>query len=151
MNEPLIDTKLSIRRKKKKVFIIDGIISFPLVFSDDNVQCLCKDILKSDPHEICKHVRYFMYQSNLDLYLLDHWIRMRKHIVPQLVSKHVDNNKLWEIVDKEIFSAECPVCLDTISINKRYHVCTICQNISHDSCFRKWNKKGNGCAMCRTI
>ena len=152
MSDLSVDTKLSIRKKKKKIYVVDGIISYPLAFTDDTIQCICKDSSKTkNPHELCKHVIYYMYSNGLDLLLLDYWIRMRQYMVPQLLTKTVNNRILWDTVEKEIFNAECPICLDAISINKQYSVCSTCQHILHESCYKKWDKKGNGCAMCRTV
>lgn len=80
---------------------------------------------------------------------------MKRQIIDALQGQGlVKNAELWEIVHKTILDGECGFCmLSLLSPNKsgdsNIHICSECQGVIHETCFKKWNKKSNGCMLCR--
>ncbi|VBB18682.1 hypothetical protein YASMINEVIRUS_1213 [Yasminevirus sp. GU-2018] len=161
--EYVIDPKLQIRIQKRRVYVVDGIISYPIAISNGTITCLCSSLSRSRTGGtklgFCKHVCYYLYHKGLDFDLLDYWIRLKHNILSELESPKVNNEKLWNIVDKEILAIDCGFCLEKIrdpststpssQQSSRIHICSECQGIVHTKCFNKWNNSGNGCMLCR--
>jgi hypothetical protein len=139
-----LDKKLKIKKKKKKTYIVDGYILY-LIECDENIKCICND----KDNELCKHIIYYFYTLDLDLYLLNHWKFIKKYILKQIELKYIDNYELWGIIDKEISNKECGICLDNIYSNKKYYICKYCNNLLHYNCYLKWIKNNNNCIYCR--
>lgn len=145
-----IDLKLSIKKIKKKIYVVDGYINYPLTIEDNTIKCVCADAIKGLTHHFCKHVKYYFYQSGLDLTLLNYWFKIKKDILSSILTDNVNNSDLWNIVDDLIFNQDCSFCLEKIKIDKKYHICPTCQGILHEKCFLKWETKGIGCMLCRS-
>ena len=62
-----INPKLSTIKHKKKIFILDGIVKYPITISDKDITCLCD---KRDTNDLCQHVIYYLYDIGLDVELL---------------------------------------------------------------------------------
>lgn len=158
-----LDNKLSVKTQRKKIYIVDGIISYPITILSNltscGISCPCivnKKTQNDNKIQFCKHVQYYMHYRGLDLELLSYWIRMKRQIVDALSGSNLINNaKLWDEVNKNILDADCGFCLGSLKCSNKnstlqdIHICTECQGIVHKTCFNKWNKKSNGCMLCR--
>lgn len=156
-----VDTKLSIRKIKKKTFVVDGFVKYLLTVTNSSINCVCsefsKNCSKSSSNLFCKHILFYMHSHGLDLSLLEHWLRIKHIVLPQLLqqllqplSQQINNEELWKIIDNEILDTECCFCLDKIATYSNYHVCSVCQGVVHLKCFNRWNTSGNGCMLCRS-
>lgn len=163
-----LDTRLSIKTQRKKIYVVDGIVSYPIGIINNtesqNIVCLCnmnKILQENNLNQFCKHIHCYMHHRGLDLDMLSYWTKMRKHIVNALQgSGKVNNTELWGLVHREILDGECGFCLGLIIPQNRQndkewinnvHVCSKCQGVIHETCFRKWNKKKSGCMLCRAV
>ncbi len=145
-----------IKKIKKKYFVVDALINYPIIFKNDNIFCVCHKFSDNKSNDFCEHIKYFLNYCGMDVYLLDHWLRIKEDVI-KLIQKpnfrKINNEDLWEIIDKKIVENYCGFCLNKIlnNTNVNYHVCSDCQGIVHETCFIKWNKAGNGCMLCRGI
>lgn len=161
-----IDNKLSLKKKKNRLYIVDSIINYPLTLTDLTISCPCLEFSKIRADNcFCKHVMFYLAHCEFDFNLLQHWIKMKKHILLELIkcssnNTTIDNAELWKIVESTIFDAECGFCLEKIKITASYHICRSCGGITHEKCFDKWKKSGNkkdeepqekNCILCRAI
>lgn len=146
MNREEIDHRLKLMKRKKNTVIVDGIVHYPITVTNNSIMCLCSSY--SNDKSLCKHVKYYMHQCGFDFALLDHWIKMKNHIVSELKKGKIDNDKLWKIVQREIIDTECVMCMIPIK-NRSYCICDTCQNIACAKCYSKWDRKNKGCMFCR--
>lgn len=138
-------TKMVIKKNKNKINIVDGYISYPLTFADNSIRCPCI----TNTNIICSHITFYLEAQGMDLNLLDHWIRIKEHVMKYIKNYQcIDNDNLWMIVDEEIKKLTCGFCLGCIKSD--FNVCMQCQGIIHSTCFKKWDQLGNGCMLCRT-
>lgn len=145
MNKIIIDGKMNLVKKRKVLYIVDGIMNYPITITSNNIICKCP----CNTHNLCKHVLYYMYINKLDLNLLVHWNKIKEHIYNQIITKKINNDTLWEIVDNNIIYSECPICLDKIELSDKYILCKHCKNTIHSKCNSEWAKYGKHCVLCR--
>jgi len=158
---------LKIKTQHKKIFVVDGLFSFPLNITNDSITCSCKMsresgikiITDQSDHQFCKHIIYYLYYRGLDVNLLPFWPKLKQSIFTELQSIRVNNMNLWTIVDKEIQYADCRYCSQQIkditnkfdpNNYKNIHMCSNCNCFSHESCFRQWIENEGECMNCKS-
>ena len=117
MNKIKIDGKMNLVKKRKVLYIVDGIMNYPITITSNNIICKCSCNI-NNTHNLCKHVLYYLRVNKLDLNLLEHWNKIKEHIHTQLVTNKINNDTLWEIVENNIIYSECPICLDKIELSE---------------------------------
>lgn len=135
--------RMCIKKIKNRINVVEGFISYPITIGTNTITCPCDQ-------KLCKHIVYFLESKGLDQNLLEHWNRIKDHLIKNISHDQIDNSELWEIANQEISEMHCGFCLNGIKANHEYHVCPDCQGIVHVSCFRKWDMTGNGCMLCRS-
>jgi hypothetical protein len=134
-----------IKKVKKRINVVEGFISYPMTIDPVTHSIICPCDKK-----ICKHIIFFLESKGFDIKLLEHWNRIKNHLIQGIGENQIDNDKLWETVNQEIESMHCGFCLNHINVNHQYHVCSDCHGITHVACHRKWASVGNGCMLCRS-
>ena len=146
--------QFSITKRKKKIYVKDGLIKYPISISDKKIECLCSKYSNTPPSTLCDHIHYFLYKQGLDLNLLKHWSKMKEEIITQIISSfsnnyELSNKDLWKYAQDNIFDADCLFCLDKIKMNYTYNVCLTCQIVLHSKCDKKWRAKNDICMHCK--
>jgi hypothetical protein len=138
--------KLSVLKKKKNIYILDGIIKYQIQFNENNITCCCD---KFNHVTLCKHIQFYLSFKGFDLLLMKHWTKIKSIVISQ-VNKDVsiNNSIIVEFIQNNILNAECGLCLNKIN-DPSYNICKICSNISHVKCAEKWNNLKKGCMYCR--
>lgn len=136
-----------IKKQKNRIIVVEGFINYPITYEKNHVSIYCPCDQK-----ICKHILFFLECKGFDKNLLEHWNRIKDHLIKNLSndSININNDELWEIANHEISEMHCGFCLNSIKTNHQYHVCPDCQGIVHITCFKKWDMTGNGCMLCRS-
>lgn len=152
----IYNSKLQVRTHKKKTYVIDGFMNYQIQLSNNNPLCMC--LFGQNTKSIfCKHSIFYLHKLGFDIELLDYWHHIKSNIIKMIDDNKIDNTYLWKIIDNEILNIECGFCLEKI-INKKLshseqrekvHFCSECKGITHEKCYKKWDKKNAGCMLCR--
>ncbi len=137
--------RFSIIKKKKNIYIHDGIIQYQIKQNDKSLICCCD---KFTQDTLCKHLHYYLSNKGFDLKHMKHWNKI-KHIIFSHLTKtdeNINNDDVLDFINKNILNVECGFCLEKINVPE-YHICSKCSNISHIKCAQKWINKG--CMYCR--
>jgi hypothetical protein len=142
--EKVINKKMTQYRKKKNIFVVDGLFHHKINMK--TLQCDC--LLKKGP---CPCIHLMLVLSSFikfdDLPIV---------LIPEMMGKikielNTTNSKdnISVLIKKEYNKLECSICMDPF-LCSRLEQCSKCFNMFHKSCSIKWQKIGkSGCSNCR--
>jgi hypothetical protein len=155
------NNKYIISKKKKKIMIKDGIITYKII-TDNNLEKIRCQCMSTD--KTCSHLMFLLSKhfnmSCLVISLMNHK-KVYRYFMNNYIRLGFAIGKQMDLeIDNLLDDAECGVCLYHLlddKFNCKLYKCLTCKKNIHLTCMNKWMStktknsiEKNGCIYCMT-